>query len=359
MNTNFHLSSRKVSPQELFLDLRNPRFCGDRKAPSFHPEHPIDDIRAQEITRRYLLRSQGASSLVESIQRLGFLSLDRIVVNRFSENRYIIVEGNRRVAAIKTLIGDVTRHALSLPTNIYSSLVVLEVLELHTNEDCQGNIPLLIQGLRHISGVRNWGPFQQGQLIDLLVNTKKMNFRDAALSVGLSPARVSTILKAYFGLRQMLDDPKFGSITGVNHFSYFEQAYLRIPVREWLMWDENQKKYTNTQALQQFYSCITTNDAKCPPRLLARQVRDLLPMVLNNNEARHAFFDNMASITEAFAISCGNTLRKVTISEKVDEMLRYMRSTTAHIGDLKSEDLASISHLHQLAGNILRLSGQA
>jgi len=349
------LMTRKVTPRELLLDLQNPRFLGEKLAPSFSLEYPVDDARAQEVTRRYLLKYQSASPLVESILRIGFLPLDRIVVRRYSKNKYVVIEGNRRVAAIKTIIGDVTRHAISIPDNISKTLQIIEVLELNQNDaDCEC-APLLIQGLRHISGVRNWGPFQQGHLLDSLVNSQGMSFQNAALTVGLSPRRVAVVLRAYQGLKQMIGDQSYTGRADVSLFSCFEQAYLKIPVRNWLGWDDVKGKYLNDENRKAFYAAISILDGLGAPRLLARHVRDQLPSVLTHDKAKHAFFVDMNSIEYAYSIAQGEVETRNNEHPDLKMLFRHLGELASHNSCISNDEYDMILDIHKVASDILKI----
>ena len=350
------LSLITVPVEEIFLDLFNPRFSGEIKSPKFSCDIKNNDQKAQELTRRYLLEKHGVHTLVDSVKRVGFLKIDRIVVRKITSGVYIVVEGNRRLAAIKTILGEVRRKVLVLPDVILGTLIEIEVLVLNVDGGSAVNASSFIQGIRHILGVRNWGPYQQGKLVHSLVEDDGLNFREAALSVGLSPSRVSALLRGYYGLRQMQDDLVFGAYADVSLFSHFEQAYLKIPVRKWLGWDDKKNEYCNEDALRFFYSRISNNSETPAIEVLkAAEIRDFLPSVLENVQARKIYLSNMFKISDAYAIT----------QPKGVDVASFLRTATCIMSQLEGESLALkitnkersiIEKVHAFTGKILQQS---
>lgn len=349
---NFTLKELAVHPDSLLLDIHNPRFYGEPTAPRFPGNTHPDDPRPQETVRQYLLRHQGVPSLVESILQQGFLSLDRLVVRELEPGKYVVVEGNRRLAAIKTILGKVAFRLISPPEHVLATLACIEVLLLRATPNEIGRSALLLQGVRHISGVRSWGPFQQGKLIHALTQQERMSFRDAAAAVGMSPSRVSSLLRGYCGLAQMQAHPVFGEMADASLFSYFEQAYAKLPVREWLGWQDSSLRYEQFEHLESFYAWIVGVDGR-PPRLLARHVRDMLPAVLTQEEARSAFVAGQASIEEAYRLSREGAEGYSQLARHAAELKRLMKHLGLDGGGLEGVGLEAVRQLHQLTASLL------
>ena len=99
---NDELESRPLSLDKLFLDPNNPRFSSERDKPT--PEMKIPDLKIQEKTQKRI-EEFGVKEVRDSILRNGFLPMDRIVVRPINGHgeKYVVVEGNRRLAALKSL----------------------------------------------------------------------------------------------------------------------------------------------------------------------------------------------------------------------------------------------------------------
>ena len=342
--------------ENIFLDIFNPRFSGEIKSPKFNDGTKHNDPRAQELTRRFLIAKHGAGILADSITRVGFLKIDRVIVRKITSGVYVVVEGNRRLAAVKTILGGVRRKVIVLPMAILDSLMEIEVLELKVIGDSAVKAASLLQGIRHISGVRNWGPYQQGKLVHTLVEDEGLNYSEAALSVGLSPSRVAAILRGYYGLRQMQNDPYFGAYADVSLFSHFEQAHLKIPVRKWLDWDDKKKEYCNAISLQFFYSRIVNNPERPAPELLkAKEVRDLLPAVLENEKAKQVYLSNNSTLVDAYVITQPDG---VDVKPFLQTAVRFMSQFEGDDAAKKftAEERAIIKQVHTFSGKILQQS---
>lgn len=95
----------QVAPSNLYLDPNNPRFT-DLLNPV--PMARAREHGVQERAKSRILESKhDVAPLKESIQTLGFLPADRLVVLRLpADDGYVVIEGNRRLAAVKSLLDD-------------------------------------------------------------------------------------------------------------------------------------------------------------------------------------------------------------------------------------------------------------
>lgn len=346
------LETIRVHPDALFLDPQNPRFFESSSSPNHTPDTRPDAPRTQETLRRLLVQAHGAGLLAESILRMGFLPIDKIVVREFSPGKFIVIEGNRRVAAIKTILGRTAFRIIAPPRHILASLASIEAARLHSPSDSEAFDCLLIQGVRHISGVRSWGPSQQGKLIHTLTQQAGMSYRDAAAAVGMSPSRVSVLLKGFCGLAQMQSNPAFGDSAEPCLFSHFEQAYTKQAVREWLGWEEHSLRYTHHENLTFFYCCITGTPEQ-PPRLLARHIRDFLPRVLEHPIAQDAFTSGQSTIAEAYRLSQEGSEGYTQLARHTSELKKLVKRLGLDAAPLDGIGLEAVRQLHQLTTSLL------
>ena len=115
------------------------------------------------------IRKHGLVELKNSILRNGFLPLDRIVVRELDgiRGKYVVIEGNRRLAALKWLRSDID-EGLVAEEGIDPDSDYLEKLAESTKEievlvylgDDKNDIAWILQGIRHIGGIRDWEPAQ-------------------------------------------------------------------------------------------------------------------------------------------------------------------------------------------------------
>jgi len=148
----------------------------------------------------------------------------------------------------------------------------------------------MLQGIRHISGIKEWSPAQSARLIAAQVDDNGLGFRAAGQRFGLSAQMVGRRYRAYKGLQQMRDDEEFGDKAKNEYYTLFEEAYRNSSVRDWLGWDEENFRFTNNQNVKRFYAWITPNDeaeeGQEPRRIHdPRQIKELAHLIDNNRTA--------------------------------------------------------------------------
>lgn len=346
--SQLNLQHIEISISSLYLDSKNPRFHSLEKV-GLISELPPFDPRNQELIRRYLIHSESANSLINSITTLGFVNMDSIVVKKIeSTDKYIIVEGNRRVAALKTMLNDIERRAITLPSNIIKTLDPIEVKLL--DNSCDSIEVMLLQGVRHLAGAKSWGPYQQGHLLHSIVYHKGLSVKEAATAIGLSYSRATIVLKAYYGLRQMYEDEIYGRHANPSYFSHFEQAYIKLPVREWLGWDETTKRYQNTKNFNFFCNKIIP-ELSGTTTITAKDIRDYLPSILLNELACIGFIQGM-SITEANSLLANEDDDMNKLFENIKPLLQVIPNVSHSTLDKKSRD--SLLKLHAITSELIR-----
>jgi hypothetical protein len=254
------LAPINVSLNDLLLDPNNPRFTELGQDLDAVPEARFAEPRVQEeaYTRMKTARFE-VPELRDTIKNLGFLPMDRIVVRlwRGSEDqprKYIVIEGNRRVAALKWLVELHETGRETFTNEQLENFKQLQVLLLD-DENAPENARWILPGLRHVSGIRPWGPYQKAKLVFEL-RESGMSPQVAAQSLGLSTRAGNQSWRSYLGLEQMGADEEFGEYVEPNLYSYFEEVFKTPAVRDWLVWSDEQRKFTNEQHVHEFYQWI-------------------------------------------------------------------------------------------------------
>src|SRR5216684_1634750 len=89
--------------EQLFFDPQNPRLLGE-----FGDDQPK--------MFRYLITDIGVDDLLQSIAASGLFDADPIIVRERPAGGYYVIEGNRRLAALKLLSGETPNDQLPNPT---------------------------------------------------------------------------------------------------------------------------------------------------------------------------------------------------------------------------------------------------
>lgn len=265
------LEQRQLSLDQLFLDPNNPRFWSERK--KMTPEAKIPEPKNQDKTQK-AIEDFGVKELRDSILRNGFLPMDRIVVRPIQGHgdKYVAVEGNRRLAALKMLhrqieAGEIDEDGITdeYLNKLRASTVNIEVLLYKGTE---GDISWVLQGIRHISGIRDWSAAQRAILVAKQVDELKSIdnrgvFTRVGQQFGMTAKAVARFYRVHNSLEQIHSDDEYGTKSqdeNLTLFTLFDEAHRNSAVRSWLEWDEDNQKFKNTSNLKQFYSWIIPDE---------------------------------------------------------------------------------------------------
>ena len=259
------LEEATLSPDVLYLDPNNPRLLD---APIGDGQERIPDIVALDplvqdglVTR--LRNEEEVQSLVTRIRSMGFVSsFERIVVRPSVEDaaKYLVLEGNRRVAAVKTILANRAQY-LTLTDKVQESINAIQVV-LYEGDD--PDVAWQIQGFRNVGGgIKDWKPFQKARyIVDLLNRTGKEPAKVAELT-GLSTSEVNKLVRSYHGYMQAMDDEEWGGALAVSDFAVFNEAIFskrNTPLWGWLDWNESDKEFQSEEHLTELLRLLKERD---------------------------------------------------------------------------------------------------
>lgn len=283
----------RIKLENIFLDPNNPRFYAEGR---IVPETRISEASIQKACIEKMEQFD-IEELKENIRRIGFLPIDKIVIRHIGDGKYVVVEGNRRLAALKTLKMEYNNGEIRLSDEILNSISSLDVFVYLGGEK---DISWIIQGIRHISGIKDWPPFQQAKLLAKLIEEKGLATEDAAKSVGIGPRKASRLLRSYYGYLQSLKDEEFGDLINQEKFSFFQEAIFRAlkgPLPSWLEWDDREKQFKNSDNLSKFLSWIVEYEGR-PARITrAVDARDVLNKAISQYPELFRKFESSDELT--------------------------------------------------------------
>ena len=170
---NKELVDMVIALDKIYLDPNNPRFTS-LKWNDVSDEHIADD-GIQKITRRKLEEEFSIYKLVDNIQLNGFLSIDRVIVKRFSEDKYVVLEGNRRICAAKVIMEMYEKNNDTISEEVIDSLKEIKCL-VYTGTEEQPS--WVFQGLRHIIGIQEWPAYNKARLLVQLMEEDNLSLTD-------------------------------------------------------------------------------------------------------------------------------------------------------------------------------------
>ena len=127
----------------------------------------------QDEILSYLALKTNISGLMVSIGENGFFQGEAIVVMKEESGRFTVLEGNRRLTALKLL----NRPEL-IPTTAGSLRAIVESAKHKPDQLPAYVVPrredaLHYLGFRHISGVQRWGSLAKARYLDLMFSSKE------------------------------------------------------------------------------------------------------------------------------------------------------------------------------------------
>jgi ParB-like nuclease domain len=247
-----------VPVAKLVPDPNNPRFTtADEDAV------PSSEILDAAISGRTYRRMQPTKEdpfrigdLCRSIKENGWHPVDAMFVRRLpgSDDRYVVLEGNRRLTAINRLLED-EKLDKELRQTI-ETISVLEVLDDGQDEEAIRNQITYLLGVRHHGSLKRWSAFAQAaniyQRYNELASETDATFEwdeavaaEVASSLSIPVARVSERLRVFIAMKQLGALPAVAAGGGEikdRHYSLVEEALKRKDLKDFL--PQNQETFS-------------------------------------------------------------------------------------------------------------------
>jgi hypothetical protein len=148
--------SANLEVRDLLFDPHNPRFAIELAS------GPLDKLLER------MIRDERLQELMQSIGLQDYFEGEPLLVTRNPDNTYFVVEGNRRLAALKLLNGQLS-PAKPLPT---ITAIRNEAIFKPTKVPCivfsDRRQILRYLGFRHITGIKAWGPLAKARYLEQL-----------------------------------------------------------------------------------------------------------------------------------------------------------------------------------------------
>jgi hypothetical protein len=278
-----------VELEQVYLDPNNPRLApsGREKV----PDKRITESGVQDECLRQM-KKEGMMELAESIRTSGFWTIDRIVLRKTNKDKYVVIEGNRRVAALKTLKSAHERADLTLDAEVYRGIWKFEALLYKGNNP---NIAWIVQGFRHTPGIKSWERYPKAKFFAEFEKESKKTPSEIRKLFAIKPREdVGDLIRSYYAFEQAREDKDYGDLIGPDKFGYFDEiAMARDELRVWLGWLEKEGKFTNTENLRKYLSWITADEEDKRKIKIAPYTRDTLSkLVLPENKELFEQFEN-------------------------------------------------------------------
>lgn len=238
----------------LFLDPNNFRFIHEET----YVKVPEDKILSPDVQRRttvFILgeREENVRDLLDSFKKNGFLPVDQIQARKVGEEKYLIVEGNRRVAALKFLEGNYNTRASDLGKLDPS---IFKNVPVNIYQDAGERHLMVLAALRHISGNKKWPAINQARLLARLRDEEGMSADDVCQLVGISKHELTRSLRA-LALSDTYIASEYGRQFTIDKYNLFLEVTNSPVLRGWLGWSDDKRASTNAQNQERLFSLVS------------------------------------------------------------------------------------------------------
>jgi DNA invertase Pin-like site-specific DNA recombinase len=207
----FEFESQDIPVARLLLDPNNYRFF-DRKKFKKKAANRAHEESVQRATLEALEQAYQLDELKHSILTNGYVPMERIIVVPYSAKTgfFLVVEGNRRVASLKSLLKEEQEGVRVLSPTQKTSFSKIPCAVLKSSGMSLKHAERVIMGIRHIAGPKEWGAYQQALLVSELKNDEGLDFKEIGEMLGISSVEAARRYRAIGALQQMSTEQKRG-----------------------------------------------------------------------------------------------------------------------------------------------------
>lgn len=184
-----------ISIAELSLDAKNPRLAGEALT--------VDD---QDQIVRILWKDRAVNELVDSIAASGYWRHEELFASK-EGGKLIVVEGNRRFAAVRLLTDAGLRNRLGITGIPLLSVAERGKLETLPVIECRREDVWQYIGFKHVNGPQDWDSIAKAEYIARVHNDYNVPLERIARTIG---DRHDTVRRLYRGLMVLQQAEKTG-----------------------------------------------------------------------------------------------------------------------------------------------------
>lgn len=250
---------QKIKASELHFDLKNPRLV------EYAPLGSENDII------QVLWENMAVNEIVMSILANGFFENEALYAIKENGN-IIVVEGNRRLAAVKLILNpEISKGMAKYNNKITEALrkqleVGIPVILLEKREDAWRYI-----GFKHVNGAVKWDSYAKAEYIAQVHNDYHVSLNDIAEQIGDSNKITIKLYQGLMVLRQADEETEFRISDVYYNRVYFSHVYTAIMY-------EGFQKYLGIN--------ITQHTDKPVPKEHLKQLEEVMYWILGSKNKR-------------------------------------------------------------------------
>jgi hypothetical protein len=206
-----------IKVSDLKLDLFNPRLPKSKQG------------KDEKTVIEFMLLEAATLELMLAIAENDFFAGELLLVvkDETDKGKYIVIEGNRRLTAVKLLHNPELTSVKKIATKEIVDNAKFKPTELPCLVFDDKSKILKYLGFRHITGIKSWRLLEKARYLFELRNSddfKNLSFLDAsreiAKMIGSTSAYVKRLLIS-FELYKVVEDEAFYQIDGLKRYTFF------------------------------------------------------------------------------------------------------------------------------------------
>lgn len=317
------------------LDPKNPRL-GD-----------IEVATQDKLQKILLAEPHYAMDLVESFVENGFIEYEPLIV-REEGARYVVIEGNRRLAAVKHIVANKDKY----PADLVAELQNVPVLIFHYSADASHLKDMRVYlGVRHLQGYRQWPAESKAIFLDQNIGPDT-DIKKLKSEFGIERNDISRFLIPYRVRKSAKKVVKEFKLTDEASFWILGEALSRAGIKEYIELKVKPKTVNvvslnpeRFRSLMKFlYGVPDGKGGRTGKRIVETRQLSRLAKVLTNTRARKKL-EGGSSLEEAeFFLE--------TPEETLKIQILVIRSVLKRIKTLKPK-AEDIDEIQQIFGDFL------
>ena len=244
----------RLALSSLYLDPNNFRFADHAD----YTQVAAEDVFKPDVQRRTMKLVLGENlanvdDLVASIKENGWLDLDPILVQRHDDRRFIVVEGNRRVATLKHLRTRYNDGAIDLGRLDPAVFTQLPAVRYDAADERHH---LVMMGLHHISGKRRWPAVNRALAMKRLLTQFDGDANAVCRALGVTKQDFNRSIRT-LALVDAYRASDYGDQFQADQYTIFREVLGKPRIRKWLGWDHATGKAGDLDNLDRLFNWMS------------------------------------------------------------------------------------------------------
>jgi hypothetical protein len=203
-------SSENIPTDDLLLDPHNPRLT----------DYGLDEKATQDQIISVLWSNMAVDELALSIAENGFYHHEPLYAAK-ERNKNYVIEGNRRLAAVKLLRDETLRNSLKISSIPSINTAAIRDLDTLPVIFCKRDEVWAFLGFKHINGPQAWESYPKAHYVAWVHNDLGISLEEIARRIGDKHDTVERLYDALMVLQQAEDSRVFDRDDRFRaHFSF-------------------------------------------------------------------------------------------------------------------------------------------